>query len=560
MNLPASAPSARTGARILVDQLVVHGVERIFCVPGESYLAVLDALHDVSDRIRLIVNRHESGSAFMADADGKMTGRPGIAFVTRGPGACNAAIGIHQAFQDSTPLIVFIGQVGNDFVEREAFQEVDYRRMFGPMTKWVAQIDRADRVPEYVARAFATATSGRQGPVVLALPEDMLYALATVADARPYGAVQGSPSTDDLSRLGELLAASARPIVIAGGSGWDAASCADLQTFAETHGLPVACAFRFQDVFDNRHPHYVGDVGLGINPALANRIRDSDLVIALGPRLGEVTTSGYTLFEAPVPRQPLVHVHPDPEEHGRVYRATLPIVSGMPQIAAALVALPSTSGRPRDVHTARDEYERWQDEPAVFRDRPAAINLWQVVRTLEARLPTDFILANGAGNFATWGHRYHRYAGFRTQLAPTSGAMGYGVPAGIAAKLIAPQRAVVVLAGDGDYLMTGQELATAVQEEAAVLFVVVDNGLYGTIRMHQARTFPGRVSGTTLVSPDFAALADSYGALGIRVETTDAFAPALDRALAFIEHERRPALIVLQVDPRIITPTMVLVD
>ncbi len=556
----------RTGARILVDQLLVHGVERVFCVPGESYLAVLDALYDHADRIRLIVNRQESGSTFMADADGKMTGRPGIAFVTRGPGACNAAIGLHTAFQDSTPMIVFIGQVGNDFVEREAFQEVDYRRMFGPMTKWVAQIDRADRVPEYVARAFATATSGRQGPVVLALPEDMLDALATVADAQPYRAVQAAPSPHDLARLAALLAAAARPIVIAGGTGWDVASCADLQAFAEQQALPVACAFRFQDVFDNRHPHYVGDVGIGINPALAKRIRESDLVIAIGPRLGEMTTSGYTLLTAPVPQQPLVHVHPDPEEHGRVYQAVLPIVSGMAQIAAALAALPADLGddegsrRLAQVHAARADYERWQEEPVVFRDRPDAINLWQVMRSLEARLPADFILANGAGNFATWGHRFHRYAGFRTQLAPTSGAMGYGVPAGIAAKLIAPDRAVVVLAGDGDFQMTGQELATAVQERAAVLFILVDNGMYGTIRMHQARTFPGRVSGTALVNPDFAALAESYGACGIRVETNAAFEPALDRALAFIDAERRPALIVLKTDARIITPTMLLTD
>ena len=554
----------RTGARILVDQLLIHGADHVFCVPGESYLAVLDALYDVSDRIRLVVNRHESGSAFMAEAAGKLTGRPGIAFVTRGPGACNAAIGLHTAFQDSTPMILFVGQVGNDFVEREAFQEVDYRRMFGPMTKWVAQIDRADRVPEYVARAFATATSGRQGPVVLALPEDMLDAVASVPDALPYRPVQGSPSTRDLDRLATLLDASSRPIVIVGGSGWDAQACADLEAFAGSHAVPVACAFRFQDLFDNRHAHYAGDVGIGINPALAARIRAADLVIALGARLGEMTTSGYTLLDAPVPVQPLVHVHPDPEEHGRVYQATLPINAGLRETAAALRSLPSAidaerrRARLHEVAAARDAYAQWQAEPAVFRERPAAINLWQVVRQLEARLPADFILANGAGNFATWGHRFHRYAGFRTQLAPTSGAMGYGVPAGIAAKLIAPGRRVVVLAGDGDFMMTGQELATAVQERAGVLFVVVDNGMYGTIRMHQQRTFPGRVSGTVLVNPDFAALAASHGALGLKVETTAAFGPALERALAFIDAQALPALIVLMADPRIITPSMLL--
>lgn len=439
-------PRSRTGARLVVDQLLIHGVERIFCVPGESYLAILDALYDVSDRIRLIVNRHESGSAFMAEADGKMTGRPGIAFVTRGPGACNAAIGLHTAFQDSTPMIVFVGQVGNDFVEREAFQEIDYRRMFGPVTKWVAQIDRADRIPEYVARAFATATSGRPGPVVLALPEDVLDAVATVADARPYRPVHGAPSPDDLERLSALLDAAETPIVIVGGSGWDRDACDALRRFAEAHALPVACAFRFQDLFDNRHPQYAGDVGIAINPALAARIRASDLVIVLGARLGEMTTSGYTLLAAPVPAQPLVHVHPDPEELGRVYQATLPINAGMAAMTTALAALPSGAGHARRrartdaLEAARGDYARWQAEPAVFTRRPDAVNLWAVVRTLEARLPADFILVNGAGNFATWGHRFHRYAGFRTQLAPTSGAMGYGVPAGIAAKLIAPDR------------------------------------------------------------------------------------------------------------------------
>ena len=556
--------TSRTGARLLVDQLLVHGVDHVFCVPGESYLPVLDALFDVTDRIRLVVNRHESGSAFMAEAAGKLTGRPGIAFVTRGPGACNAAIGLHTAYQDSTPLILFVGQVGNDFVEREAFQEVDYRRMFGPMTKWVAQIDRADRVPEYVARAFATATSGRMGPVVLALPEDLLDATATVADAAPYRAVQATPSATDLARLAERLDASERPLVIAGGSGWDRRACADLEAFAEAHALPVACAFRFQDVFDNRHDHYVGDVGIGINPALAARIRASDCVVALGARLGEMTTSGYTLLDAPRPQQPLVHVHPDPEEHGRVYQATLPIVAGMRAAAAALAALPSRlddaarARRRQAVRTARTDYDAWQAEPPVFASRPAAINLWRVVRALEARLPPDFLLANGAGNFATWGHRYHRHPGFRSQLAPTSGAMGYGVPAGIAAKLLEPLRTVVVVAGDGDFLMTGQELATAVQERAAVLFVIVDNGMYGTIRMHQERTFPGRVSGTALVNPDFATLADSYGALGITVASTDAFDDALERALGFMDAEDRPAVLVLKVDPAIITPSMVL--
>ena len=557
-------PPSRSGARILVDQLLVHGVERVYCVPGESYLSVLDALHDVTDRIRLVVNRHESGSAFMAEAEGKMTGRPGIAFVTRGPGACNAAIGLHTAYQDSTPMILFIGQVGNDFFEREAFQEVDYRRMFGPMTKWVAQIDRADRVPEYVARAFATATSGRQGPVVLALPEDMLDATASVADAKPYRAVHGAPSPSDLAALADLLDRSARPVVIVGGSGWDANACADVQAFAETHALPIACAFRFQDLFDNRHRQYIGDVGIAINPALAARIRQADLIVAIGARLGEMTTSGYALIEAPVPRQTLVHVHPDPEELGRVYQPALAINAGMRAFASALRALPSQHGdaarneRLARVVDGRRQYEAWQEEPQVVRDRPQSLNLWRVVRTLEQQLPADFILANGAGNFATWGHRFHRYADLRTQLAPANGAMGYGVPAGIAAKIIAPGRAVVVLAGDGDFMMTGQELATAIQERAAVLFIVVNNGMYGTIRMHQEKQFPGRVSGTSLINPDFAALARAYGAYGERVDDTDAFDAALVAALAHIAATGLPALLELQADPEIITPGMTL--
>lgn len=556
----------RTGARILVDQLLVHGVERAWCVPGESYLGVLDALHDVGDRIRLVVNRHEAASANMAEAEGKLTGRPGVAFVTRGPGACHAAIGLHTAFQDSTPMILFVGQVGNDFVEREAFQEIDYRRMFGPLAKWVAQIDRADRVPEFVARAFATATSGRPGPVVLALPEDMLESTATVADAHRYRAVLPGPRDDDVAAFADLLAKAERPIVIAGGSGWDREAGLALQAFAEAHDVPLACAFRFQDLVDNHHDHYAGDVGIGINPKLAARIRESDLVIALGARLGEMTTSGYTLLEVPVPQQALVHVHPDPEELGRVYQPTLAINAGAKAFATVLAALEPAldddlrTRRAAAVDAARAEYGDWQAEPKVFFDRPESLNLWQVVRTLEDRLPRDFILANGAGNFATWGHRFHRYPGFRTQLAPTSGAMGYGVPAGIAAKIVDPQRAVVVLAGDGDFLMSGQELATAVQERAAVLFVIVDNGMYGTIRMHQARTFPGRVSGTRLTNPDFAALARSHGAHGVRVDATADFAPALVRLLARMEADALPGVIALAADPAIITPSMVLDD
>jgi acetolactate synthase-1/2/3 large subunit len=556
----------RSGGQILVDALTVHGADIVFGVPGESYLAVLDALHDAS--IRFITNRQEGGAAFMADAYGKMTGRPGICFVTRGPGAANAAIGVHTAFQDSTPMILFVGQVGGDFVEREAFQEIDYRRMFGELSKWVAQIDRADRIPEYVARAFQVATSGRPGPVVLALPEDMLTSLATVADTRAYQPVQACVSATQLAQLGCMLAASQRPLVLLGGGGWDVAACDAIRNFAEANHLPVACAFRFQDLIDNRHPHYIGDVGIGINPKLATRIEQADLILAIGPRLGEMTTGGYSLLEAPRPQQKLIHVHADAEELGRVYQADLMINSGMPQIAAALAAMPAVKSAAEAVSwraaiaAARSELSAWRAEPPVFKDGSAALNLWQVVQTLQAELPADTILTNGAGNFATWGHRFWLYgdksSGLRTQLAPTSGAMGYGVPAAVAAKIIGQHggkpRSVLNFAGDGDFLMNGQELATAVQYRAGVLFIVFNNSMFGTIRMHQERTYPARVSGTDLHNPDFAALARAYGAHGEAVDTTAAFAPALRRAQAHIAATGLPALIELRYDGSLLTP------
>ena len=554
--------TARSGGQILVDALQVHGVEIAFGVPGESYLAVLDALHDAA--IRFIVNRQEGGAAFMADAYGKMTGKPGICFVTRGPGATNAAIGVHSAFQDSTPMIVFVGQVGGDFVEREAFQEIDYRRMFGQMTKWVAQIDRADRIPEYIARAFQLATSGRPGPVVLALPEDMLTAEATVADTGSHVPQQASASAAQIAQLERLLRAAQRPIVLLGGGGWDRAACDDIARFVQAWQLPVACAFRFQDLFDNRDPHYIGDVGIGINPALAARIGAADLVLAIGPRLGEMTTGGYTLLQAPRPVQGLIHIHAGIEELGRVYHADLAINSGMPQIAAQLAALdrPASPAWSATVAAARADYAAWQQEPALFAGDRQYLNLWQVVRTLQEALPAQTILTNGAGNFASWAHRFWRYAGFRTQLAPSSGAMGYGVPAGVAAAILeahrGTRRPVLTFAGDGDFMMNGQELATAVQFNAPVLFIVFNNGMFGTIRMHQERAYPGRVSGTALRNPDFAALARAYGAAGEIVETTAAFAPALQRALAHIASTGLPALIELRYDRNLITPNATL--
>ena len=545
---------SRTGGQILVDALKIHGVDTAFGVPGESYLDVLDALHDSS--IRFIINRQEGGAAFMAEAYGKMTGKPGICFVTRGPGATNASIGVHTAHQDSTPMILFIGQVGNDFVDREAFQEIDYRRMFGQMAKWVAQIDRAERIPEYLARAFQIASSGRPGPVVLALPEDMLTSLAEVADTGRYTPVQASPAAAQIAQVRTMLAGAKRPLLLLGGGGWNAQACADLQAFAEANALPVACAFRFQDLLDNAHPNYVGDVGIGINPKLAARVREADVVLAIGPRLGEMTTGGYALISAPLPKQRLVHVHADAEELGSVYQAELMINSGMPQVAAMLAAMaPVDSSAWRgSVAEAKAELLAYQQCPPIFQDGKAPLDLWQVVQQIRASVPADTIVTNGAGNYATWAHRFYRYGGMRTQLAPTSGAMGYGVPAGVAAKIIAPERTVITFAGDGEYMMNGQELATAVQYKAGVVIIVFNNGMFGTIRMHQELHYPGRVSGTQLHNPDFAALAVAYGAHGEVVNTTAEFGPALQRALAHANGKQLPALIELRYDGNLITP------
>ncbi|WP_036172999.1 thiamine pyrophosphate-binding protein [Massilia sp. 9096] len=549
---------SRTGGQILVDALQVHGVDIAFGVPGESYLDVLDALHD--SNIRFVINRQEGGAAFMSEAYGKLTGKPGICFVTRGPGATNASIGVHTAFQDSTPMILFIGQVGGDFMDREAFQEIDYRRMYGQMAKWVAQIDRAERIPEYLARAFQVATSGRPGPVVLALPEDMLVSRAEVADTRRYQPVQASPSAAQVDTLRAMLAASKKPLLLLGGGTWTEQACADVQRFAEANALPVACAFRFQDLLDNDHPHYVGDVGIGINPKLAARVKDADLIIAFGPRLGEMTTGGYSLLAAPVPRQTLVHIHPDPQELGSVYQAELMIAGGAPQAARMLAAMEpvDASAWRHTVEEAKAELRAWQEQPPIFKDGAAPLDLWQLVQELQSALPHDTIVTNGAGNYATWAHRFWRYGGMRTQLAPTSGAMGYGVPAGVAAKIVDPARSVVTFAGDGEFMMTGQELATAVQYGAGVIFIVFNNGMFGTIRMHQEREYPGRVSGTGLHNPDFAALARAYGGQGEVVEATADFAPALARAIAYTRAHSLPALIELRYDGNLITPNATL--
>ena len=537
----------RTGGEILVANLVAQGATHAFCVPGESFLAVLDALHDVRDQLALIVCRQEGGVAYMAEAYGKLTGRPGIAFVTRGPGASNAAIGIHTAAQDSTPMIVFIGQVGSDFVDREAFQEIDYRRMYGSVAKWAAQIERPERIPEYVAHAYRVAMSGRPGPVVLALPEDMLIVRAGCADASRVEPVASAPDAAQIAAARSLLAAAAHPLVIVGGSRWDLDSCAALAHFAETHSLPVGCAFRSQDLFDNRHSNYAGDVGIGINPKLAARVRNADVLLVIGERLGEMTTSGYTLLQAPTPSQALIHVHPGIDELGRVYQPSLAIATTPGAFLAAMnVAKPLDAARWRDTPSAaRADYVAWQAPRPV----PGTLDMWSIMAWLDQRLPNDAILTNGAGNYTAWLHRLYRYRGFRTQLAPYSGAMGYGVPSAVAAKFVRPQRIVVSWNGDGCFLMNGQELATAVQYGLAIVFVVVDNGMYGTIRMHQERTYPGRVEGTALRNPDFAALARAYGAEGETVSRTDEFAPAFERALA----ANKPALLHLKLDPQALT-------
>ena len=537
----------RTGGQLLIDALKVHGVDLVFGVPGESYLAALDAFHGASEKIQFVICRQEGGAAYMADAYGKLTGRPGVCFVTRGPGATNASLGIHTAYQDSTPVVLFVGQVGNDFVEREAFQEIDYRRMYGQMAKWVAQIDRADRVPEYVSRAFHTAVSGRPGPVVLALPEDMQTETAAVADTGRYQRVAAHPGEDDLQKLRGMLAKAKRPFVLLGGSDWNAQACADIRAFAEANDLPVGTAFRRQDLYDNRLPNFVGDVGIGINPKLAERVRTSDLLIAAGARMDEMTTGGYTLIDAPRPKQLFVHVHPGAEVLGRVYQADLLIHSGMPEFAQAAGKLAPVEARPWKEATklARAEYAAWiQPEPA-----PGALHPGEVMAFLRKRLPPETIVTNGAGNFAGWVHRYYQFAGFRTSLGPTSGSMGYGVPSGVAAKLVHPDRPVVSINGDGDFMMNGQELATAAQYNLKIVFLVINNGMYGTIRMHQEREYPGRVSGTELKNPDFAALARAYGLHGETVEKTADFEPAFERAWK----AKTASVIELRIDPEAIT-------
>jgi acetolactate synthase I/II/III large subunit len=546
---------SRAAGHALVEALIEQGVSTAFGVPGESFLAVLDGFYEYRDGIRFIACRQEGGAAFMAEAQGKLTGRPGICFVTRGPGATNASIGVHTAFQDSTPMILFVGQVAGDQRDREAFQELDYRQMFGPGTlglaKWAAEVHSADRLPEYIARAFHTAMQGRPGPVVLALPEDMLTT-PTAAPVLPrVTAASAWPAPGALRDVRRMLLEAERPLLIVGGSGWDAESCNALQRFAENWALPVGCGFRFQDTFDNRHAQYAGDVGIGINPSLARRVKEADLVIALGIRLGEMTTGGYSLLEPPRPNQKLIHIHAGAEELGRVFSADLMLLASVGNAARALESLTAPADLPWRAWTAAAaaDYAANHEAAPVY-----PLDLAVVMKTVQRLAPADTVYTNGAGNYSGWLHRYVRYLGLqhhgRTQLAPTSGAMGYGLPAAVGAALLYPERTVINVAGDGDFLMTGQELATATGYGARRLIsIVVDNGSYGTIRMHQEREFPGRVSGSDLFNPDFAALARAYGWDSARVDRTEGFEPAFTAALA----AQRPSLLHLKLDTDVIT-------
>ena len=538
----------RTGGRILVDALKIHGVDRVFCVSGESFIAALDAFYDERDAIRVIVNRQEGGAANMAEAHGKLTGSPGICFVTRGPGATNASIGVHTAMQDSSPMMLFIGQVPRTMAGREAFQEIDFRAMFAPIAKWVVQIEDARRIPEIVSRAFYTATSGRPGPVVIALPEDMLRERVATKDAPPYAVVRAHPGADQLALARTMLAGAERPLILAGGGGWDIAACDDLRAFAERNGLPVVTSFRRQDLFDNVHPLYAGVAGIGIDPPLGQRIKDADVLLAVGARLTEIATQEYALLDVPAPKQRLIHVHASTDELGRVYAPELAINSGPAEFVEQALTLEPLDGRRWSAwaQAAHADYLAYLEGGAC----PGALDMRAVLAHLRAVLPDDAIVTNGAGNFASWVNRYYQYRRFRTQLGPTSGAMGYGFPAAIAAKLEAPARTVVAFAGDGDFMMTGQELATAVQHEVAVIVIVVNNGMWGTIRMHQETRHPGRVIATDLRNPDFAAYARAFGALGEVVERTEDFAGAFARAQAF----GGPALLELRLDPEALSP------
>jgi len=521
--------SQRTGGQLVVDSLLAHGVDTVFCVPGESYLAVLDALKDVEDRIKVVVCRHEASAGHMAEAYGKLTGRPGICFVTRGPGATHASVAVHTARQDSTPMILFIGQVERDIMDREGFQEVDFRAMFAPLAKRATQVDAVHRIPEYMSRAFHTAVNGRAGPVVIAMPEDTLTDQCDAIETLSYQHADAAPTGRALEKLQSLIEGAERPLLVLGGGGWNQRACDDIRRFAEAFNLPVAVTFRRQDLFDNHHRLYCGVLGLGTSPALLERVRASDLIVAVGDRLSEAATDAYQLLDLLAPTRRLVHVHPDPNELGRVYQATLPINADVGSFSSAAAGL--AAAKPTDnawTSALRAEYEQLTTPPAC----DAALDISAIVASLNEALPSGAIITNGAGAYAAFVHRYFQYRTYSTQLAPSSGTMGYGVPAAIAAKLVHPDRAAVCFAGDGCFLMSSQELATAVRYRLPVVFIVINNESYGSIRMHQNRRYPGRGFATDLSNPDFVAYAKSFGANGELISTTDEFAPALDRALA----------------------------
>ncbi|MGE4219250.1 MAG: thiamine pyrophosphate-binding protein [Alphaproteobacteria bacterium] len=551
----SAGTTARSGGQVLVDQLRIHGVDTVFCVPGESYLAVLDALWTAQNDIRTIACRQEGGATNMAEAYGKLTGKPGIAMVTRGPGACNGAIGVHTAMQDSTPMVVFIGQVARDQFDREAFQEVDYRQFYGAICKWVCQIETADRIPELVSQAFHRAMSGRPGPVAVALPEDMLRDMVEVADAQPYLVARPGADPLDIERMRALLAQAKRPLMVLGGAGWSQAACDDIRAFAEANDLPVATSFRCQDLFDNEHRNYAGELGTSVSPALAKRVREADLLLVVGARLGEMTTGGYALVNVPVPAQTLVHVYMDPDELGRVYRPQLAIASSMASFARAARAMaPVESGAWTDWarQAKQDQLDNWKPT----RPMPGGVDMHVVMQHLNEMLPDDAIIINDAGNFSGWPQRFYRFRKFRTQLAPTSGAMGYAVPAAVGARHTHPDRPVIAFVGDGGALMAGQEVATAVQYGIDPVILVVNNNMYGTIRMHQDREYPGHPHAVGLNNPDFARWAQSFGAHGETVTRTEEFAPALARAMK----AGKAAVIEIQVDPEMITTRTTLTD
>ncbi|HEY4541814.1 MAG TPA: thiamine pyrophosphate-binding protein [Noviherbaspirillum sp.] len=545
MNQPVSA---RSGGHILVNALAIHGVDLVFSVPGESFLPAIDGLYAQREKINLVSCRQEGAAAHMAEAYGKLTGKPGVCFVTRGPGATNASIAVHTAMQDSTPMVLLVGQVSRKASKRETWQEIDLEKVFGSMAKWAVQVEDTRRIPEIISRAFHTAVAGRPGPVVVGLPEDMLYEEAAVADVGAYKRVQAHPGPADLQAMVAMLAQAERPLVVLGGGGWSKDACDGVRAFVEAFKLPVGTSFRRQDLLDNRHPNFVGDIGIGINPALAKRVRESDLLIAIGTRLGETTTSDFSLIAVPHPAQKLVHVHADPEELGRVYQADLPINAGMLEFAQAAAALPAPKQPAWAAWTeaARADYLDYLKHGTM----PGELDMGAVMALLRDKLPADAIVTNGAGNYASWVHRFYQYRGFRTQLAPTSGVMGYGVPAACAAKLVHPERIVVCFAGDGCFQMNAQELATVKQYGLKIIFIVVNNGMWGSIRMHQEMHYPGRVHGTSLENPDFVALAKAYGLQGETVLRTDDFMPAFERAL----QAGSSTLLELRIDPEAITP------